>query len=62
MKKYWYAVMRDNSDDDWGTGSYDFEEAKKMMDKEYPEEEYPERYIAVIDDSVENPVCVDEIR
>lgn len=24
---YWYAVLRDQSDNDWGSGSYDKEEA-----------------------------------
>lgn len=52
----WYAVMMNNEDDDWGTGSYDLAEAKEMV------KEYEEGYIAVIDNSTSNPVCVDEIR
>lgn len=61
-KKYWYAVMADNEDNDWGTGSYSLEEAEKMLIK------YPEGYIAVIDENLDengnpnNPVCVTEIR
>lgn len=53
--KYWYAVMKDRDDDDWGTGSYDLDEAKTMA-RQYG----AEAYIAVIEES-ENPVCVDEI-
>lgn len=55
MKKtYWYAVMQDSDDDDWGTGSYDLDEAKAMVAK------YPDGYIAVIDVDGD-PICVDEI-
>ena len=54
-KKLWYAVMRDENDEDWGTGSYDLAEAKQMVS------EYPEGYIAVIEES-DNPVCVEVIR
>ena len=52
----WYAVMRDREDDDWGYGSYDIDEAKRMC----LDQESPEAYIAVIEEG-ENPVCVDEI-
>lgn len=55
-KNYWYAVMMDNDDNDWGTGSYNLSEAKEMVRK------YPEGYIAVIDEGNGDPVCVDEIR
>lgn len=48
----WYAAMRDNDDTDWGYGSYDFEEAKQMLD------DIEGEYIAVIEDDV----CVEEIR
>lgn len=54
--KYWYAVMRDNDDNDWGTGSYDYDAALAMV-----QQYLPEGYIAVIEDGV-NPVCVREIR
>lgn len=53
--KYWYAVMTDNEDNDWGYGSFDLDEAIAMVAK------YPEGYIAVIDDG-DDPVCVREIR
>lgn len=52
---YWYAVMQDNDDNDWGYGSYDLEKAKEMVAK------YPEGYIAVIAEGAD-PICVDEIR
>ena len=29
--KKWYAVMLSREDDDWGTGSFDFEEAQKTL-------------------------------
>ena len=53
--KIWYAVI-DREDDDWGTGSFDLEEAKRMC----LETGNDEAYIAVIDDC-ENPVCIEEI-
>lgn len=28
---YWYAVMQDNEDNDWGYGSHDLDEAKKWL-------------------------------
>ena len=55
-KKYWYAVMTDNDDNDWGYGSYDLAEAKEMVKK------YPDGYIAVIDEDGGDPICVEEIR
>ena len=55
-KKLWYAVMRDREDNDWGTGSYNLEEAREMVKR------YPEGYIAVIDEGDGDPICVDEIR
>ena len=59
-KKIWYAAMRDNEDDDWGTGSYDLEEARAMV--KHNLDIYPDGYVAVIDESTANPVCIDEIR
>lgn len=62
-KKLWYAVMRDNEDYDWGTGSFSLEEAEEMV------KNYPEGYIAVIDanydeegNATTDPICVEEIR
>lgn len=55
----WYAVQTDPSDD-WGTGSYDLEEAKARARE--MREDYPDTLIAVIDNSTDQPVCIDEIR
>jgi hypothetical protein len=52
---YWYAVMRDDEDDDWGHGSFDLASAKEMVKK------FPEGYIAVIEEGPD-PVCVEKIR
>ena len=57
--RYWYAVMKDIDDDDWGYGSFDLSEAEEMVCK------FPEGYIAVIDqgeDGNADPICVEEIR
>ena len=54
-RKYWYAVLTDDEDNDWGYGSHDLNEAREMVKK------YPEGYIAVIDETAD-PVCVEEIR
>ena len=53
--KLWYAVMANREDTDWGTGSYDLEEAKAKC-RDYG----AEAYIAVIAEG-ENPVCIEEI-
>jgi len=55
VEAYWYAVMRDCDDQDWGYGSYVLDEAKEMCEK------YPEGYIAVIDNNTDNPVCIEEM-
>lgn len=58
--KLWYAVMRDRDDIDWGTGSYDLDEARELMN-DWRKEGWPNAYIAVIDESGElGAVCVDE--
>lgn len=54
---YWYAVMKDTEDNDWGFGSFNLEEAKEMV-KQYIKDG---GYIAVIDEGAD-PVCIDEIR
>lgn len=59
VKKLWYAVQQDPSDD-WSTGSYDRDEAVRMARAQLAD--YPDTIIAVIDNSTGNPVCVDEIR
>ena len=51
--KLWYAVQMDR-DDDWGIGSYDFDEAMKRAKGSGAE------LIAVIEEG-DNPVCIDEI-
>lgn len=53
--KIWYAVMYDREYDDWGYGSYDFSEAKKMCVNIGEN-----AYIAVIDEG-SDPLCIDEI-
>lgn len=53
---YWYAVMADDSDNDWGYGSKDLNEAKKMC----RDMEKPDAYIAVILEGVD-PICVGRI-
>lgn len=55
----WYALMTGPDDDDWGTGTYDREEAiARLHDMRG---DYPDAYIAVIQEG-ENPTCIDEIR
>ena len=59
MTNYWYAVMTDADDQDWGTGSYDLEEAKRKVREN--RDIYPDGYIAVIEETSHDAVCVDEI-
>lgn len=61
MKKnnIWYAVMTDSDDTDWGTGSFDKNEALEMALKNA--DIYPDSYIAVIDDTSAEKVCIAEI-
>lgn len=61
-RKLWYAFMSDRDDNDWGTGSFDRDEAMKML------RECPEGYIAVIDadydengNATTDGECIDEI-
>lgn len=56
---YWFAIMNDKEYDDWGTGSRDIDEALQMARDQL--EDYPETYIAVIDDDEDNPLCIDTI-
>lgn len=62
--KYWYAVLRDREDNDWGTGSFDLEETKAMVKELHPEN----GFIAVIDancdengNATTDGLCVEEI-
>lgn len=57
--KLWYAVMRDREDTDWGTGSYDLDEAKATARK-YRALGETEAYVAVIEEG-DDPTCIDEI-
>ena len=57
-QKLWYACLTDTDDNDWGTGSYDLEEAKKWCMERT--DIYPDAYIAVISDG-DDPVCIDVI-
>lgn len=62
MKNIWYAIMKDNDDTDWGTGSYDLAEAERKV-REYRENGNEDAYIAVIsEDNIDDPICIDEIR
>jgi translation initiation factor IF-3 len=54
-KKLWYAIEKDEDDNDWGTGSFDYDEAVKMAHDQNC------TIIAVIEDG-DDPICVDEIR
>lgn len=62
-KRYgtWYAVLTDNEDNDWGTGSHSLDEAQKMV-AEYKANGYKDAHIAVIDDRTDDALCIDEIR
>lgn len=60
--KYWYAVLSDREDNDWGTGSFDYDESKRILAS------YPDGLIAVIDGGYDedgnettDPICVEEI-
>ena len=55
-KKLWYALMINNEDTDWGTGTYDRDEAIQRM----KDSDGRFTLIAVIDESGSG-VCVDEI-
>lgn len=56
VRAIWYAVMKDRDDDDWGYGSPDLEEAKRMCRKMGES-----AYIAVIDVTGGDSLCIDEI-
>lgn len=55
MEKKWYAVLRDDEDNDWGYGSENYEEAVEMARKMGPDAR-----IAVINNG-KDPVCEDII-
>lgn len=58
MTNYWYAIMMDADDTDWGFGFYDFDKA--LTELYYCQRKHPDAYIAVIDE--EGSCCVEEIR
>ena len=58
--KIWYAIMMDTEDTDWGTGSYDKAEALAKA-AELRADGYDEAYVAVIEESENDAVCVEEI-
>ena len=60
-EQIWYAVLRANDDNDWGTGSYDLDEALAMA-REWREDGWEDAFVAVIDESGNEPMCVEEIR
>lgn len=51
----WYAVQ-ETPDDDWGWGSYDYDEAVKML------KEQGHGLIAVIEESEQENFCLEEIQ
>ena len=57
--EYFFAVLMDEEDDDWGTGSSDSEAAVKMA-QEFREYGHPDAYVAVIEIGPD-PICVREI-
>ena len=54
-KKIWYAVLRDEEDNDWGHGSYNYDEAVEMARRMGEDAR-----IAVINDGAD-PICEDII-
>ena len=56
----WYAVLREQDDHDWGTGSEFYGEAVAMV-KKLHQDGYQDAYIAVIEDGPD-PICINEIR
>ena len=58
--KIWYAVLQDNEDNDWGTGSTRKRDAIKMV-RQLRRDGYKDAFIAVIDDTNDDKFCLDEI-
>lgn len=57
----WYAVMRDDADEDDSFGSYDFEEAKALCEEMYYTTLSSSWHIRVYTDTWD-PICIGEIR
>lgn len=52
--EYWYAWQVDENDNDWGSGTYDKDEAiRKAKERNY-------KRIAVIEEG-NDPICVEEL-
>ena len=58
-ERYWYAIETDEDDNDWGTGSFDWDEAVEMA------KSYGCKFIAKIDGGYDeqghehtDPICV----
>lgn len=64
-EELWYAVLRDREDNDWGSGSFDYEEAVQMAKERNAELIAvirtgffePEGYIPAGD-----PICIEELQ
>ena len=61
-KKLWYAILRDEEDNDWGSGSFDKDEAIEMAKRQNF------KYIAVINadyddkgNATTDPLCIEII-
>ena len=55
QEKLWYAVLMDEEDNDWGTGSFNYNEAVKKA-----KAMGPDARIAVIQEG-NDPICVEVI-
>ena len=55
----WYAILRDNEDNDYCTGTFVKRDALRMA-RRYRKDGYPEAHIAMIDP--DDGFCIDEIR
>lgn len=54
-KKIWYAVVLDDTDLDWGTGSFDRAKAEEMVEH-FKASSWTDAHIVRIDVSAEKPV------
>jgi len=72
MKKLWYAVMLEDEDTDWGTGTFNRRDAIRMAHEEndFLEGEGLDRtaYVAVIDGAYDeegnpttDPICIERL-
>lgn len=55
----WYAIQRDAEDNDWGTGSFDWDEAVEMAkDKGYEQIAKIDGHYNEDGDPTVDPICV----